>query len=272
MTLILTWLFPFGIFMGADSAVTFTSQFVTDASGERKPLILTGGKKVFPIPKIRAGISFWGDANVGDSTTFEWISNFIYSHRSQYNNIHDFAALLQDELRNVVPELSDPESSLYYRYGRRGFHVAGFTDYKGQMVPTFYHVHNGLSETNPKINPRIINANHDFPPEKVSQLFSEGKVPYVRNGEFIMYLLLFDNLYKSFKQFESVLREEFRPFTFPDTTKFSNRLEAYTEFIRFWIKLVRDVYALSNVPEIIGGDVMVLSIPKAGEMGFSRKP
>jgi hypothetical protein len=38
---------------------------------------------------------------------------------------------------------------------------------------------------------------------------------------------------------------------------FANPLEAYTESVRFWI---RDVYALSNLPAIIGGEITVLSI------------
>jgi len=167
--------------MGADSAITFRNRYVIDNLGRRRPLILLGGTKIFPIPKIHAGISFWGDANIGNSTTFEWLSNFIYSRENEYNSIHDFAILLQNELRNVVPELTEPENSLEYRYGKRGFHLAGFVEHEGEPIPTMYHIHNGLSETTPKINPRVINANHDFPPKKVAELFSRGQVPNLRN-------------------------------------------------------------------------------------------
>ena len=265
-------MFPFGIVMGADSAITFRNRYVIDNSGRRRPLILLGGTKIFPIPKIHAGISFWGNANIGNSTTFEWLSNFIYSRENEYNNIHDFAILLQNELRNVVPELTEPEDSLEYRYGKRGFHLAGFVEHEGKPIPTMYHIHNGLSETNPEINPRVINANHDFPPEKVAELFSRGQVPNLRNGDFFLYSDLFDKLYSSFNQWSRLLSIEGRPFVFPDPKKFANPLDAYAEFVRFWIRLVRDVCALSNMPEIIGGEIRVLSITTDGRINVSVKP
>jgi hypothetical protein len=134
MTLVLTWLFPFGIVMGADSAMTYKDRYMIDHLGRRRPLILTSGRKIFPIPKINSGISFWGDAVIGNRTTFEWISNFIYSHENQYNTLNDFAILLQDELRNIIPEITESEDSLEYRYGKRGFHLAGFVDYLQENI------------------------------------------------------------------------------------------------------------------------------------------
>lgn len=271
MTLVLTWLFPFGIVMGADSAVTYRNFYVIDPSGRRRPRILTGCRKVFQIPKIRAGISFWGKGTIGNITTDAWLSNFIISQEEQYENIHDFAILLQDELRRLVPEISAPEGSPEYRYGNRGFHLSGFVEYQRQSVPTFYHIHNGLSEVYPDINPRIINANQDFPPQKVLELFSEGIAPHVRNGDFFMYSTLFQNLNTLFNRLSKRLRDRGKQFKFPDTSKFTSRLEAYAEFVRFWIRLVRDVYALSNLPEIIGGDISVLSITPTGETSLSSK-
>ena len=68
------------------------------------------------------------------------------------------------------------------------------------------------------------------------------------------------------------MREKDELFRFPDKDKFVSSLEAYSEFVRFWIRLVRDVYALSNLPEIIGGDISVLSISPDGETRFSTRP
>lgn len=268
MTLILTWLFPFGIVLGADSALT---QSVSDTLGRRRRRILTGVRKVYSIPKIHAGVSCWGTGTIGNYTTDVWLSDFIASHENQYNTIHDFAILLQDELRNLVPEISAPEGSLEYRYGNRGFHLTGFVEHQGRPVPTFYHIHNGQSEVYPNINPRIINANQDFPPQRVSELFSQGIAPHVRNGSFFLYSALFHNLYELFTQLEDRLRTEDRSFRFPDPDKFTNRLDAYVEFVRFWIRLVRDIYALSNLPEIIGGEILVLSISPTGESNFSSR-
>lgn len=80
MTLILTWLFPFGICMGSDSAVSYNS-YVTEPSGRKRMRILTGGTKTLWIPKIKAGISYWGEGNIGSATTDVWLSDFIFSHR-----------------------------------------------------------------------------------------------------------------------------------------------------------------------------------------------
>jgi len=272
MTLVLTWLFPFGICMGADSAISYNS-FITEPSGRKRRRVLTGGMKILQIPKIKAGISYWGEGNIGSDTTDVWLSNFIFSNRDRYNSIHDLAVLLQNELRELVPVLTEPEGSFGYRYGKRGFHLAGFVEHKGKSIPTFYHIHNGQSETTAGINPQVINANHDLPPEEVLKYFSKSEYPYVRNGEFFSYIVLFDNLRKAFMRLEDLLKKVGgMPFIFPDITKFSDPSEAYSEFVRFWIRLVRDVYALSNLPEIIGGEISVLSILPTGETKSSKRP
>jgi hypothetical protein len=273
MTLILTWVFPFGIFMGADSAISYNS-YLTEPDGRRKKRILNGATKILKIPKINAGISYWGEGNVGNQTTDVWLSNFIFSRRDDYQNINDFAMLIQNELREIVhDEITEPEGSLEYRYGKRGFHLAGFVEHEGRAVPTFYHIHNGQSETAPNINPRIINANYDLPPLRVLRFFSHSTFPYVRNGDFFLYAKLFDSLMGAFGDFRILLGEVYnQPFLFPDPSKFSNNIEAYSEFVRFWIRLVRDVYALSNVPESIGGEISILSISPNGETEYSKKP
>jgi len=130
MTLIQTWLFPFGISMGSDSAISYNTS-ITEPSGRKRMRILTGCTKTLWIPKIKAGISYWGDGNIDNVTTDVWLSDFIFSRRDQYNNISDFAVLLQDELRELVPKITEPKGSMEYRYGKRGFHLAGFVEHGG---------------------------------------------------------------------------------------------------------------------------------------------
>ena len=163
------------------------------------------------IPKINAGISFWGEGKIGRDTTDVWLSDFIYTRRDDYNDIHDFGILLQDELRKLVGELEESEDSPEYRWGKRGFHLAGFIQHEGKSVPTFYHIHNGLSETTPRINPRIINANHDLPPERVLRHFSKNESPNVTNGELHLYRILFENLQDAFKMFNCFLKNYYPP-------------------------------------------------------------
>jgi len=103
--------------------------------------------------------------------------------------------------------------------------------------------------------------------------FSKSEIPNLRNGDFFLYATLFDNLRISFRQFGNLVEKiTGSPFVFPDLSKFSDRLDGCSEFVRFWIRLVRDVYALSNLPESIGGDILVLSISPTGEAKFSRRP
>jgi len=269
MTLILTWLFHEGIIMGADSAVT---QTIPSPSGTGERRVLTGYRKVHKIPKINAGISCWGKGNVGEYRTDIWLPDYITSRESEYDSIHSFALLLQDELRDLIPEITAPEDTIEYRYGNRGFHLAGYTEYGGNQVPTFYHIHNGQSEIYPEINPRIINANHDLPPQEVLDIFSKNMAPHVRNGDFMFYAIIFNTLSALFDQFYKKIRIGDTPFVFPNIPKFEEPLEGYSEFVRFWIRLVRDVYALSNVPEIIGGNISILSITPDGVMKLTSKP
>lgn len=252
--------------MGADSAITYPNTLVTLPNGRRRPRILTDCTKVFKIPKINAGISFWGKSFGNDSTDV-WLSEFITSREDEYNNISEFAILLQNELRTLVPRITAPEGSHEYRYGNRGFHLAGFVEHEEHNVPTFYHIHNGQSEPYPTIDPTTINANQDFPPERVAELFSQGIAPHVRNGAFFLYSRLFNDLLPLITDLNN--RHHIR---FPDPEKFTNPLEAYSEFVRFWIRLVRDMYALSNLSEIIGGNISVLSISPTAETCFSTKP
>ena len=57
---------------------------------------------------------------VGTETTDVWLSNFIFSCKDDYDSISDFAVLLQDELREKVDEeITEPETSSQYRYGKR---------------------------------------------------------------------------------------------------------------------------------------------------------
>ena len=94
----------------------------------------------------------------------------------------------------------------------------------GKAIPTFYHIHNGQSETTQNINPRIINANYDKPPQRVLEHYLHHEIPYVRNGDFFLYAELFDKLYSSFNKWSEEFKIEGKPFVFPDPEKFETPL------------------------------------------------
>lgn len=263
MTLLLTWLFPFAIIMGADSAATYRNPETGEITD-----ILTGIQKVFHIPKINAGISCWGNARVGDENLDTWLPRFIQDNEDSYESINDFSLLLQDEIRHYTPEITAQEGTYEYRYGNRGFHLSGFVKYQEKNVPTFYHIHNGQSEAFRDINPRIVNANHDRPPQSVINDWAQNKIPYTRNGDFLRFAQLFDALFGAINN----LKVNNKPISFPEPSKFDNIIEAFSEFVRFWIRLTRDIYALSNLAEIIGGNISILAISPSGEVIITTKP
>ncbi|MHA1972652.1 MAG: hypothetical protein ACTSW1_06660 [Candidatus Hodarchaeales archaeon] len=262
MTLILTWLFPFGIVMGADSALTLRNPHTYEITG------IETVQKIYHIPKINAGISCWGNGKVGEIPIETYLPAFIEERENEYSNIDEFATILKEDVSNYTPEITASVNSYEYRYGNRGFHLAGFVDYNGTQVPSFYHIHNGVSETYSNINPRILNANHDWPPNKVFKDFNDGIIPNIRNGDFLRYAQLFDSLWKTFQQ----LKVAGSPVNIPSINKFGDLLLAYSEFVRFWIRLTRDVYALSDLPEIIGGNISILSLKPNGGFSCDSKP
>lgn len=262
MTLLLTWMFPFGIVMGADSAMTVRNPETGHITEIRNNI-----QKIFEIPKIKAGISCWGNARVGDEELERWLPQFIEEHESDYHDIHDIAILLQNEIRKYTPPITAPEESSELRYGNRGFHLAGYTEFKGKLAPTFYHIHNGKSEFFTDIDPRIVNANNDRPPSLILDNWKNDTIPYTRNGDFFRFAQIFDSLFDAINK----LKVNNQPLRFPEPSKFKDRLEAFSEFVRFWIRLTRDVYALSNAPEIIGGEIRTLTISPEGVMIFTSK-
>ncbi len=254
MTLILTEVSNFGIAMAADSAVTIP---VINAHGDRQYRVLMGVNKLQVIEKLNAGIAIWGLAEL----TIEhdqkididvWLRDFIQSERTNYNSLSDFATLLQNRIRNYV----DPIDAVQRPLGNIGFHLAGFVEYEGHQTPTFYHIHNGRSQAlearGTHIDPTIINANHDLPPNLTQQVFAQGQAYLTRNGDFTIYAALFNHI----GQFLQGL-SQYGGLTIPQ----SRNLKERAEWLRFQIKTMSELYRLSNLHlPTIGGKIDTLLI------------
>ncbi len=254
MTLLLTWHFPWAIVMGADSAITSRNDGeITD--------IEIGFRKVYEIPTINAGLSCWGNAQVGDVSLDEWMPEFLDTNEDNYKTIDDFALILRDEIRRYTLQITAIEGSLEYRFGNRGFHLAGFTDYQGRRTPSFYHIHNGQSERFSNIDPRLVNANHDYSPDFILNQFNQGVVPHTRNGAFQRYAQLFDTIINAIMR----MRINGQPIRFPDFRDETQNVEVSTRFVEFWLRFVREFYALSNLEDIIGGPISLLTIQPNGQ-------
>jgi hypothetical protein len=244
MTLVLTELSNFGIAMAADTALT-----VSCSSGTR---VYYGTRKLLKIPKLNAGISWWGEATVNKIETDSWLYNFINDNEKKYNSLAEFAILLQDELRRYVLPIDVNK----YPGGTRGFHLAGFVEYKKQKQPAFYHIHNGESTaTDKKIKPQIINANFDCPPIKFLQLQRQKKTYMTRNGDYEPYAVVSNML-------KALVHEYFPKFNIQ--VPYPPSLEARTKYLRFQIKMMSELYKISDRIPCIGGEITTLAISSNG--------
>lgn len=204
MTLVLTEISNLGIAMAADSAVT--EEVATSSGPEYR--VLNGVNKLHVIDKLNAGVSIWGQGEivVGGNKVYTdiWLRDFIRNQRANYNSLSDFANLLQNEIRNYIAPINAALKPL----GTIGFHLVGYVDYNGNPTPTFYHIHNGQSQAltsrGVQINPNIVNANHDLPPNLAQTLLAQGATYLTRNGDFTIYAALFNNIGQVFTGFISI--------------------------------------------------------------------
>jgi hypothetical protein len=263
MTLILTEISTLGIVMAADSAVT---QEVITLNGEHEYKVLTGVKKLQIIDKLNAGIAVWGEGTISldprrprESAidTDLWLRDFIRVRRADYNTIDEFATLLQDELRNYIPEID----ATVRPGGTIGFLLAGYVDHEGQRLPSFYHIHNGESTTLAARGIRVentntVNANHDITPEIAQQLLAEGRGWITRNGDYVTYVNLFNLIGEFLRQLPS-----YNGLVIPESRNLKERAEWY----RFQIRTMSELYRLSSrhLP-VIGGKIDTLTITPVG--------
>lgn len=272
MTLVLTEISKFGIAMAADSAVTCDEP---SPSGKTVPRVLTGVKKLQVIRKIQAGISVWGqgDIEVKDKIYFTdiWLTDFIENRKDDYSSLHDFAVLLQEELRTCISPIDVKNHD--DEFGTIGFHLAGFVDWQGQMTPTFYHIHNGKSQVLDKrgsknYDPSIINANYDMPPDIARELLNyKDRPPIWRNGDIQIYAGAFGNIVDFFKDFKRCYG-----INMPYTVSLDDR----AKWLRFQIRMMAELYDefrdINSYPlSSIGGDIDTLTISSNGEMKYSGR-
>lgn len=253
MTLILTEISNFGIAMAADSAVT---EKIVKPNGNIIYRVLTGVRKLQVIDKLNAGISVWGEGMINNTPTDIWLEDFIDGQRANYNSLNDFALLLQNELRLHIASINVRNN----RLGTIGFHLAGFVGYQGNPTPTFYHIHNGISQAlsarGITVNPAIINANHDLPPNIAQQIIASGVAYITRNGDFTTYAQLFDHLNTFLQNLF-----QYRNLTIPHSRNLMER----AEWLRFQIRTMSELYMLSSLHlPTIGGKIGTLLITPSG--------
>ena len=187
--------------MVGDTAKTVSSLNPDHTIGERA---FSGLIKVIPVPKLDAGLSYWGwtkippnDKTNGGVWLDWWLQDFVAARRNDYETLEDLAHLLETELRRQVPPLTQPVLDLLPT-GNGGIHLAGFEEVNSVKEPCFWHIHNGDSQARPDspIDPLIVNANCDYPARRL-----EPNQPYfTRNGDIKAYAEFFDRHMSDYMQ------------------------------------------------------------------------
>lgn len=259
MTLVLTEITRFGIAMAADSAITFREPL---PAGGTRIRVVRGANKLQVIRGLNAGISMWGKFSLNDDliSMDTWIENLITEREDDYDSLESFATLLAFEANNHIQPINVTQDP----FGTVGFHLAGFVDFEGETLQTFYHVHNGRSQAlemrgETVANPSVVNANHDFPPSMAIELSGRLVWYRTRNGDLKVYNRLFGLL-------EGFLRhvEQESHIIIPHSTSITDR----ADWLKFQIRTMAELYEFGNLERTIGGDIATLTITADGTMNF----
>jgi len=207
MTLVLTEITKVGIAMAADSAITKIQGNKIIEVDEQ------GWQKLLRIPKINAGISYWGMIGAVTRQQFDnWLQDKIAS--DQYNDLYSFANYLVSELNKACKNVP-----LKDRHDV-GIHLAGYSAWSDKVIrPTFLHIHNGHGRIlmNPKydhnkilisINPvwdsdsrKLFEIHNDFPNPDISLIGNLNTLNntgwITRNGDFFLYAVLQEYINKA---------------------------------------------------------------------------
>jgi len=267
LTLIITELSNYGIAMAADTAET---ESCVNERGLIEDRAFFGLTKLLPIRKLQAGISYWGWARMPpdsrDGCWMDWwLKDFLVRTQNSYDTIGDLANLLEIELRTRIPRLSKDDLEIG-SINIGGIHLAGFVDEAGKKTPCFWHIHNGVSQALPskKLDPYIVNANYDCPPQKFLKVQQSSYAYHTVNGD-IEAFARFSRKY--FAKYRLELAKEM------DIVVPLPKINFRAEFLRAQIRFISELYAIAGIREKgalkqmvrgIGGEVTTLTITEKG--------
>src|SRR6266446_5343725 len=155
-------------------------------------------KKLFPIPYLNGGISYFGLAEVFPQGRrqylSEWLPAFIRKH-SQAGGLREFSCTLRDELHKIVP-------ASVLRKTASGFHIGG---YNAQGIPEFWFLTNigGMDQFQYKdLQPRYSEPSPDFLGRDAINLGWDGtnpasiasRIQIYRNGDFRAHVAAWEKL------------------------------------------------------------------------------
>ncbi len=279
MTLILSAFSSLGIAMAADSALTVPLRKPDGTIGDK---VYYGTMKLFAIPKLMAGIAYWGWGDIPHpgadwleneklERTELWLPHFLEKNKEKYESIKDVALLLEDELRKRIPIID----LMQYPFGYGGMHLAGYEFVNEKSTPTFWHIHNGKSQelNQKKIDPSIVNANNDIPFDVTNNVdgaridgksIIEGKAGAIlRNGDIEDYVALYELIFKPDSFFSKIVAKS--GLTFP----YVKTLTDLVDLLEFQIQTIAGLHKFSKEGGGIGGRITKLTINPTGIVTLS---
>lgn len=211
--------------------------------------------KLFKIPYLEAGISYFGLAEVFPSgrTVYmsDWLQYFI-NRQAGIRELGEFAFKLRDALHLVIPlETLQANAS--------GFHICGYT-LRG--LPDFWYLSNigGMEQYwHTGLMPRYEEPQSHFLERDAKELGWDGKdVSSVqnkgriyRNGDFRGHVVAWDALGQILENMQS----------FPDFKK-QRTVEDYETTVKFKFKVIERIYKEFCRKPKVGGGVDVFTITK----------
>ncbi len=245
MTIIITQISKYGIIQASDSNITTAKKL------ERT------GKKVFPISRLNAALSYTGVYAVQGKLMDNWMQDFILKSLSDTSiTLERFSYKLRDALQN---EMHKDQKRMELHV-----HIAGYVEVDGKSHPELWHLTNllpseldgGYFEVRDKFQVTEDFWLRDNPDNNLVVGFQNGVVQLYINGlvegrtSFIM-------LQEPLKEFYNYVwnRKDwhFRP---------PASLKEEEAFIRLYIQFVNTLFLSSNyAAPYIGGKVQTYCIP-----------
>jgi hypothetical protein len=188
-------------------------------------------KKIFEIPRLHAGIGYFGLAEVGSGTSAEpmeeWLRRYLRQNTA-VSTLAEFSHALAEGLNKTVPESHRQRQP-------SGFHIAGF-DNSGRVE--FWFVRN--VEDDRATCTGTYSAREEFQRRDKANL-RHGEHQIYRNGDLLPHVLLWEQLDRALMPLLN--RDDFRPVQTSDE---------YIEWVRFKMEVIAYVYKKYCERPVIG--------------------
>lgn len=253
MTLLLTWVAPDGIVMGADSALTWP------APDGKTMMTLADAYKIIPFdrPERVFGVSFCGLGMIGREWTSNWLRDYIAK------------SPLPQSIAGFAAELSRCLNGMALAPGLLGFHVAGWETVGSSgpqdVEPRFFEVSN--------LDRATVRSTRQFSVVDILPADLIGEVRQYRGGNKVIYPMRFGSA-----GFPLEFSTDWITNTFlPAQTKMVGvqvpqpHIASVAEYVRFLIGMVADSLRIARQPATVNRPIETMLLFPDLKSAFSTR-